>query len=386
MKSELFASLPDIVFAERDAAVIEREIISGYEQAFEAQYGESRTLYPGDPVRLFLETVAFVIVHQRYLIDRAAKQNLLAYAEGKYLDHLGALLGVTRLPERPAVTTLRFSISAPQEQVVLIPAGTRATPGGGEIIFATVRDAEIPPGEISAEAEAECTAVGSAGNGYLPGQISGAVDVLPWQSSVANTTESSGGSDAEDDENYRERIQMAPESFTTAGPRGAYEYHARTAHQDIVDVAVVGPPDIPPGEVEIYPLMRGGELPTQDILDLVASTCGADDVRPLTDLVRVLAPVPVEYDVDVAYWIGRDRVTQARAIQAAVEEAVDGWVLWQRSKIGRDILPSQLVRLMMAAGARRVEVRSPVYREIGGNGLAVARVPVRVVYGGLEDA
>ncbi|MDR1978307.1 MAG: hypothetical protein LBQ42_06205, partial [Synergistaceae bacterium] len=90
MKSDLFPTLPDIVFAERDPATIERELINGYEQAYQLQYGEERRLYPGDPVRLFLESVAFELVHQRQLIDYAGKMNLLAYSAENYLDHLGA--------------------------------------------------------------------------------------------------------------------------------------------------------------------------------------------------------------------------------------------------------------------------------------------------------
>ena len=79
MKSELFSYLPDITFAERDPAVIERELISGYESAYQLQFGEERKLYPGDPIRLFLESVAFELVHQRQLIDHTGKMNLLAY-------------------------------------------------------------------------------------------------------------------------------------------------------------------------------------------------------------------------------------------------------------------------------------------------------------------
>ncbi len=386
MKSNLFPHLPDITFAERDAAIIEREIVAGYEEAFETQYGETRKLYPGDPVRLFLETVAFVIVHQRHLIDHAAKMNLLAYATGDHLDHLGALLEVKRLAARPATTTLEFTLSALQPQAVVIPKETRATPGGGDVIFTTLESVEVPPGEAAVTAEAECTMAGTIGNGFLPGQISQAVDVFPWLSSVTNVTISSGGSDVEDDENLRERIQMAPESFAAAGPRGAYVYYARAAHQDIVDVAVLGPPDIDPGEVEIYPLLRNGELPTQDILDLVLEQCNAEDVRPLTDHVQALSPMPVEYDLDVTYWIDREDATSARTIQASVEAALEKWILWERTKIGRDILPSQLVRYLMEAGARRVEVRSPAYLGLGKNELAIPGESITLLYGGLEDA
>ena len=59
MKSELFANLEDIVFAQKDADEIQSEIINLYESMSE------RTLARGDPVRLFLECIVLIIVQQR---------------------------------------------------------------------------------------------------------------------------------------------------------------------------------------------------------------------------------------------------------------------------------------------------------------------------------
>ncbi|GHS88594.1 hypothetical protein AGMMS49957_10360 [Synergistales bacterium] len=384
MKSELFSYLPDVVFAERSPAVIERELINGYEQAYKTQYGEERKLYPGDPIRLFLESVAFELIHQRQLIDHAAKMNLLAYSAGDYLDHIGALLNVTRLPAQAAATTLKFTLSAPQIGVSLIPKGTRATPGGGNIIFATDKTAEIPEGEQEADVSASCVILGAVGNGFLPGQVNKIVDPFPWQVYVTNTTVSSGGANIESDENLRERIQIAPESFSVAGPRGAYEFWARTAHQSIVDVAVLGPPDTEPGDVEIYPLLADGELPTQDILDAVYAVCDAEDIRPDTDHVFVLAPQTVGFDLSVTYWIDRSRAAQSAAIQQAVNQAVGAWVRWQRSKLGRDVNPSELNHRILAAGAKRAEILSPEFTPLTRSQVA-APDDMEVTFGGLED-
>ena len=85
-----------------------------------------------------------MIVQQRSLIDYAAKQNLLAYAEGDFLDHIGAMLGVMRLEASNAMTTLKFTLSEPRLSAVIIPEGIRASPGGGTILFATTESVEIP--------------------------------------------------------------------------------------------------------------------------------------------------------------------------------------------------------------------------------------------------
>ena len=378
MKSDLFPALADIVFAEKSADEIESEIITLYEQISE------RTLARGDPIRLFLETITLIIIHQRSLIDYAAKQNLLAYAEGDYLDHLGALLEVTRLEASHAMTTLKFTLSEAQSFVVTIPAGTRVSPGGGSMLFATTESAEISAGDTETLITAQCTVAGSAGNGFVAGQLKKLVDPFPFEMSVTNTTTSYGGSDTENDENYRERIQIAPESFSVAGPRGAYEYYARSAHQDIIDVAIVGPPDIAPGYVKVYPLMKGGALPSQEVLNQVLAICGADDVRPLTDCVSAHAPEVVNYSLNVKYYIDRAKATQSTELQAAIGEAVTGWVTWQRSKLGRDLNPSELNHRMVAAGAKRTEITSPAFRVLKAYELAVPS-KITVTFGGLED-
>ena len=378
MKSDLFPALADIVFAEKAADEIESAIITQYETL------AGRTLAKGDPVRLFLEAIVLVIIQQRALIDYAAKQNLLAYADGDYLDHIGALLEVTRLEASRAMTTLKFTLSEVQPSAVIIPEGTRATPGGGTILFATTESVDIPAGEREAEVTAQCTLSGTQGNGYVPGQIRKLVDPFPFEMTVENITETYGGSDTETDENFRERIQIAPESFSVAGPTGAYEYWARSAHQGIIDVAVLGPPDTEPGNVNIYPLMTDGDLPTQEILDAVYEVCNADDKRPDTDFVHVLSPEPVEFELNVSYWIDRKRATQAAQIQRAVEEAVNAWALWQRSKLGRDLNPSELNHRMVAAGAKRTEIISPEFRVLTASQVAIMTAKT-LTLGGLED-
>lgn len=379
MKSDLFPGLADITFAERDPTAIEASIITGYEKI------ANRTLAKGDPIRLFLESIAFVIIHQRHLIDFTGKQNLLAYASGDYLAHIGAMLGVARLPPRHAVTTLRFILSEPQPAAVIIPEGTRATPGGGNILFSTTAPLVIPAGQGEGRITAQCDQVGAIGNKLLPGQIKKIVDPFPWQMKVENVTESSGGTDIESDENLRERIQLAPEYFSVAGPRGAYEYWARTAHQGIVDAAVLGPPETEPGHVEIYPLMENGELPTQDILDRVKVVCNAEDIRPLTDFLHVLSPKKILYDLNVTYWIDRSRASQAVFIQKAVKQAVNDWILWQKRRLGRDLNPSELNHRMVAAGAKRVEIVSPTFTVLTAAQVAIPEVEPELLFGGLED-
>lgn len=371
--SDLF-NLPDIEFVGTDPEEIRNSIITVYEAI------SGRRLFPGDPVRLFLQAMADVIIQQRVLINDTAKQNLLRYARGDMLDHLGALVETARLPEGAALTTMRFTLSAPQLQVSIIPQGTRVSPGD-ELYFATTEPVEIPAGGVETLIPAVCLEPGEGGNGYLPGQINILVDPLPYVASVANVTESAGGTDVEADDPYRERIYAAPERFSVAGPRGAYEYWARTASPGIADVLVYSPA---PVEIEIRVLMTGGELPTQDILDAVAEVVNDERIRPLTDQVTVLAPEVVSYDIGLTYWIASNNATSVVAIQAAVQQAVADYVLWQKARIGRDINPSELNRRVLNAGALRATIASPAFAIVTETDVAVAD-EITITYGGLQD-
>ena len=381
MKSDLFPALEDIVFAEKTPEDIEREIINTYENL------SGRTLARGDPVRLFLETIILIIIHQRSLIDYSAKQNLLAYAEGEHLDHLGALLEVVRLPASKATTTLSFTLSETQENSVIIPEGTRVTPDG-TILFATTEILEIPAGEKIGLVYAECTEAGEIGNGFLAGQIKRLVDPFPYEMSVQNITVSHDGSDIENDENFRERIQIATESFSVAGPSGAYKYYAMSAHQDIIDVATnefdAAYLIETAGRVNIYILMKDGELPSEEILAKVLEICNADDVRPLTDYITVNAPGIMNYDLNVKYFIDRAKATQSTQIQEAVENAINDWIKWERSKLGRDLNPSELNRRILNAGAKRAEIISPEFQTLLYNTIAIPSTTT-IIFGGLED-
>lgn len=368
------SALPQINFAEKSSQDIESAVITTYEAL------SNRTLAPGDPVRLFLEAVAAIIIQQRVLIDFGAKQNLLAYSSGNYLDHIGALLQTVRLEATRALTTVRYTLSAVQPSAVTIPLGNRTTPGGN-VLFGTLEALTIPAGDLYGDVRAQCLSYGVIGNGYQPGQVNKLVDQVQYVKSVSNTTVSSGATDRETDEAYRERIHLAPERFSAAGPSGAYQYWATTAHPSIVDVAVRSPS---PGVVEIRPLLSGGVIPSQDILDAVLAICDSKSVRPLTDQVTVLAPSAVNYTIRMRYWIHRDYTAVAASIQQEIKEAVDGYVAWQTEKLGRSINPSELTTRVMAAGAKRVAIATPVFAAIPAYSVAVVD-DIDLIYGGLED-
>lgn len=133
------------------------------------------------------------------------------------------------------------------------------------------------------------------------------------------------------------------------------------------------------------PLLAGGILPEQEILDEVLKVCSAEKVRPLTDKVTVKAPTVVSYDINASYYILTDDKAQGTAIQEAVTNAVSQYVMWQKSKLGRDIDPSKLYELMVQAGARKVTVTAPVIKQLQRTELAVAEDVTVTFLGGADE-
>src|SRR5205085_7051294 len=60
----------------------------------------------------------------------------------------------------------------------------------------------------------------------------------------------------EPDDALRQRVVLAPESFSVAGPELAYVFHARSAHADVLDASAISPV---PGEVIVTVLSRTGD-------------------------------------------------------------------------------------------------------------------------------
>ncbi|WP_254635176.1 baseplate J/gp47 family protein [Paenibacillus sp. GbtcB18] len=371
------SDLPDLIFADADPTTTVNNIMTMFEALNDTQ------LMPADPRRLFVLSLASFVVQQNVLINQTAKQNYLRYAPRSVLQHMGAFAGVTELPAAAARTTLEFKLSAPMTSAITIPAGTRIGPqsGNGLLFFSSEEVAEILPGQTTGTVTGLCSIPGEAGNGFLPGQLNVLIDPLPFIQSVRNTTESAGGAEAESDDAFRERIRTAPESFSTAGPEGAYEYWAKSASSAIIDVGVYSPSE---GRVTVLPLLAGGELPTQDILDAVYNSVNDRRVRPLTDHVTVRVPETVAYDIELTYWISRSRAAESANIQTAVIDAVEGYRIWQKSKLGRDIDPTELIMRVKSAGALRLNVISPSYAEL--STLKIAQDSrVKINYGGLAD-
>ena len=376
---DLFALLPDVEFIDTDTGKTEENIITVYEGI------TNSVLYPADPVRLFLSTLAAVLSQLKSQVNHTGKMNLLRYAAGRLLDHIGASVNCYRTDAVAAQTTIKFTLQEVLAFNFAIPAGTRVT-SDSTVYFATDTVVIIEAGSLSATVSATCLTRGTAGNGLIPGQITRLVDPLPYVVEVTNTTLSEGGAEEEEDDAYRERIALAPESFSVAGPILAYEYWARSASANIIDVDVFSPE---PGTVQLCILLTGGVIPAADSAEIqaVRDVVTGERIRPLCDTPIVTPCTAKTFDYRLKWYITKSQEGYFSAIEKAVTEAVRDYEAWQTTAIGRDANPDALIERCRAAGAWRVEIDGLEYTRLtGGEVVQFVDNPARVNFAGIEDS
>lgn len=376
--------LPDISFIENDTldAMMQR-LVGNYEKRYKEVTGKTVSLGAADPARIQLYAVALDLYQIEQYVDRAGKQDLLKYSYGGFLDNLAAGRRVTRRPAASARTTLRFTLSATKTYASAIPAGTRVTNGDG-VYFKTLEYSEVPAGDSYVDVEAECTTPGVAGNGFLAGQVNLLADPLPYVEKAANVSTSEGGTDLEDDLSLAERTYLAPSGFSTAGPQDAYTYWTKTRNTDVGSVRPVS--NQAAGTVTVYVLMRDGTLPGAEVLADLTEFLKDREIRPMTDLVTVSAPMVKSFSITLTYYIARSNQASASAIQGQVDAAIADFITWQTTEIGRDINQTELIRRVREAGAKRVVVTAPEFTTVAATEVAqLAKNGLAVTYGGLED-
>jgi phage-related baseplate assembly protein len=249
-----------IQFVDVDPDAIVASMVTTYENL------TGKILQPGQVERLVFNAIGYRLGLVMNQINETANASLVAFATGPALDKLGELVGVKRLAAAPASCVIRFNLVA-GHSALSIPSGLRVQSVDGQAIFKTIEVKSVLDTDTFVDIEAECTVEGKVGNGYAPGDVSTILDPQPYVSSAVNTDETANGIDEETDVELRERIILAPSQFSVAGPTGAYKFFAKSAHPNIVDVAVTIGHDpvtsaIIPGQVDIFPLMADGSAPS----------------------------------------------------------------------------------------------------------------------------
>jgi phage-related baseplate assembly protein len=190
----------------------------------------------------------------------------------------------------------------------------------------------------------------------------------------------------ETDDDYRNRIQLALEGWSTAGPAGAYMYHALRADARVKDVSVVAPrftqvavPDavaaqLPadsylikcdniagegyvPGHVVLALLgaTADGTLPVET-LTKVQSYLQSETLRPLSDIPLCIQATIKPYRVvaTLFFYPGPDRTIVLNNARAAALEHTA-----KLHRCGHDVSISGLHKALHAVGVQRVVLTEP---------------------------
>lgn len=380
--SSIFERIPEVSFIDNlKLEDLQGDLINEYQNRYRQITGNNDYILPkSSPYRLIINAIALQMYQGFMWLDNMGKMNLLKYARGAYLDNFAIAFGLERKKGEPSKTKIRFSLSNIISSTVSIPAGTRCT--NGKIYFKTISTAEIKSGTLSIDLDCICTENGTVGNGFSLGEINVLVDSIPYIEEVKNITISDYGTEIESDEDLRNRIYLASSTYSVAGPIGAYEYLVREYSTLISDVKITNPS---PRVVDIRIILKNGEKPREEFCRGLENYLSASDKRPLTDLVQVGVPQEVFYNINLTYYISESDKSNLSQIQKNIEEAVENYIDYQESKIGRDINPSQLIRFMTNAGAKRVEImKEPYFTQVSSTSIAKLKTKL-INYGGIED-
>lgn len=163
----------------------------------------------------------------------------------------------------------------------------------------------------------------------------------------------------EDDDAFRERIQLSWAQLNTAGARNAYRFHAKSADNDVLDADAYGPETHNrPGEVDVYVLSRTGNgEASPSLTEKVMSELSADEVRPLTDYVSVKSATIVSYAVTAEL-----DIPDGPDAQTVLEHAISTLTSYTRlsHRINGLVPLSAIYAALQQPGVTRVRLISPV--------------------------
>lgn len=300
-------------------------------------------IYPGDEKSILLQGVLQMFVQAFAGMDNAMRMATLRYAVGEYLDLIGETRNCERIPAEAAQVEIQLVFDAEAEAGTVIAAGTAFT-ADGRLLWLTEEDITLAGGAQTVTAQATCSEAGSAGNALTAGTVlQPLTDIagLTWAQTTGNAT---GGQEAEDDDDYRERIRIQGTANTTTGPANQYEYLALSVNTNIMDAKAVNGGA---GVVNVYLILADESESAADIAAVTAAL-DATDSRPLTDEVHVSLATAVNYTLNVQYTV------DSNVTVADLQAAAEAYQSWQDQKIGRAFDPDKLKAMLYSAGATRV--------------------------------
>lgn len=182
------------------------------------------------------------------------------------------------------------------------------------------------------------------------------------------------------DDDYRRRLALKPESYSTAGSEGAYIFHGLSADGRVRDIAVDSPA---PGNIVVYVLSREGDgTPDNALLHAVETRLSGKTVRPLCESVTVKPATVVKYAVKARLYTyaGPDTslvLTAAKEVLATYQE--------QHRRFGQSHTRSGINAALVRPGVQRAEIEQPTKDLVCGVGQALYCTGNDVTFAGVAQ-
>ncbi|MDO8931444.1 MAG: baseplate J/gp47 family protein, partial [Rhodocyclaceae bacterium] len=158
----------------------------------------------------------------------------------------------------------------------------------------------------------------------------------------------------ETDDDYRARLALKPESYSVAGPRDAYLFHAMSASGQVKSASVTSPHG---GTTEVFILSRTGSgVPDQALLDTVEAALNDESIRPMSEEVLVSPGEVVNYTLDVSLTLFPGPAGEI-VLQAA-QDALTALAA-AHHKLDGDIIRSAIDAAAHRPGVKKVVINSP---------------------------
>ncbi len=302
---------------------------------------------PSAPHTVLLEAFAWMLAQQAYRFNRIPEQNFIAFAN---------LFGIEPRPATFAETILQFTVDAPLNTAVNIPAETQVSDADGNYVFETISDLSIPSGQITGEVTARRSVAGQI---LLSSNIlTELIDPIAFVESVTNLSAIDSGTEFESLESTLNRVKRYQR-------RGERIVSVKDLEEAITDEALVGN-----GIVRAFPFIKNGEF--FDFNGLIAPKVGHTTVVVMTktgevidDLMRLKIATLLEQGVgnqfiylvdpifvgfDVEFKVRLNLGTPQGAVLAAIERNLRNFYAPSREQFGRPILRSEIIAIIEGTG------------------------------------
>lgn len=283
--------------------------------------------------------------------EEAARQAFPATATGEYLERHAAMRGITRKEGAKATTTITFWRNSPAGYNISIPAGTVVQSNDAEALrYVTIYNATLLGQALNVATTVEAVEPGSKYN-LSTGSITVMVTPPAGITRITQDSVCRGGTDAESDEELRQRLLDSCRTPAVGGSPGYYR--AMALAQSSV------------GKVKVLPASRGGG--TLDVV--VYGGTGPLTQSKLTQLqllfqqqrdlgvdvvVRQAVTTPVNLELELAVEEGWEYDAVRESCQAALLTEMQGL------DIGEPWLLARMNRVVMAQpGAYNCRIKLP---------------------------